>query len=217
MASDSTASLLFVLAGVNGAGKSSVGGTFLQEANIDFFNPDEAARSIREASGCSIEDANALAWQEGRRLLEFAIESRMNFALETTLGGTTIPRLLNEAAATGVRVLVWFVGLASPQQHIARVRARVAAGGHDIPEEMILERWDNSRRNLVLLMPFLTELRVFDNSQESDPQAGTIPMPRQLLYCRDGAIVDPPFELLSMTPEWAKPIVAQALKLQRRS
>lgn len=212
-----SAPVIFVLAGVNGAGKSSVGARFLQEINVESFNPDEAARRIREISGCSIDDANALAWQEGRQRLESAIASRSSFAFETTLGGSTIPRLLEEASDAGIEIFVWFVGLATPQQHIARVRARVAAGGHDIPEEMILKRWDTSRRNLIHLMPSVTELRIFDNSQEGDLSARTIPAPRQLLYCRDGAIVDPPSEVLLMTPEWAKPIVAQALKLQRRS
>lgn len=217
MHSAAAGSAILVLAGVNGAGKSSFGGEFFRKYNAQYFNPDEIARRIRETSGCSLDEANAMAWQEGRQRLELAIETRSTFAFETTLGGKTIPRLLEEASVTGIPVRVWFVGLSTPEQHIARVRARVAAGGHDIPKEMILKRWDHSRRNLIALMPFLTELRIFDNSQEYDPSTGKFPEINQLLYWRDGAIVDPPSELLLMTPEWAKPIVAQALKLQRRS
>ncbi|HXH40992.1 MAG TPA: AAA family ATPase [Thermoanaerobaculia bacterium] len=207
--------VIFVLAGVNGAGKSSVGGALLREKKLDYFNPDEVARRIRKTVGGSIDDANALAWQEGKRRLESAIEARSSYAFESTLGGNTIPRLLREAAEGGIPIFVWYTGLATLEQHIARVRARVASGGHDIPEGMIRQRWNNSRRNLIGLMPFLTELRVFDNSQEGDPAAGTIPQPRQLLRWREGLIVAPTPEVLATTPEWAMPIVVQALKLQR--
>jgi predicted ABC-type ATPase len=207
--------VIFVLAGVNGAGKSSVGGSVLREKGRDYFNPDDAARRIMEMTGASINDANARAWQEGKLRLELAIETRSSFAFESTLGGNTIPRLLRQAADTGLTVSVWFVGLSAPEQHIARMRARVASGGHSIPEEMIRQRWDGSRRNIIALMPFLTELRVFDNSEERDASAGTIPPLRQLLLWRDGAIVSPDVEALATTPDWAKPIIARALKLQR--
>lgn len=207
--------IIFVLAGVNGAGKSSIGGAFLRANQHEYFNPDDAAQRIRKMKGASIDEANAQAWQEGRLRLESAIEARRSYAFESTLGGNTIPRLLREAAEAGLRVVVWFVGLSTPEQHIARVRARVASGGHDIPEEMIRQRWDSSRRNVIALMPFLADLWVFDNSQEGDSSGEAIPPPRELLYWRDGAIVSPDAEALATTPEWAKPIVARALKLQR--
>jgi predicted ABC-type ATPase len=207
--------IIFVLAGVNGAGKTSIGGDFLRKKKSTYFNPDEAARTIRLQSGCSMEEANAQAWQEGKERLESAIARREEFAFESTLGGNTIPRLLREAAEAGLDVFVWFVGLSSPEQHLARVRARVMSGGHDIPEAKIRERWDGSRRNIIALLPALTELRVFDNSRERDPISGDIPPPRLLLHWRGGAIVAPALSELETTPEWARPIVARALKLQR--
>ena len=127
----------------------------------------------------------------------------------------TAAEKLREAAEAGLEVIVWFVGLANAEQHIARVRDRVAAGGHDIPEELIRQRWNGSRRNVIALMPFLTQLRVFDNSEEGDPAAGTIPAPRELLRWSHGTIVRPDAESMAKTPEWAKPIIARALKLQR--
>jgi predicted ABC-type ATPase len=207
--------VIFVLAGVNGAGKSSLGGAALRAFDLEYFNPDEAAKRFRQTKqDASIDEANALAWQEGKMRLEFAIETRSSFTFESTLGGNTIPRLLREAAEAGLQVVIWFVGLSTPEQHIARVRARVAAGGHNIPEEMIRQRWDTSRRNVISLMPFLTELRVFDNSGERDA-SGTIPRQTELLRWRNGLIVSPDSDALATTPEWAKPIVARALQLQR--
>ena len=207
--------LIVVLAGVNGAGRSSVAGEAFRAFGNDYFNPDEVSRQILEATGCTVEEANARAWEEGRKRLEEAIRTNANFALESTLGGNTITALLRRAAQAGFEVMVIFIGLATPEQHIERVRARVAAGGHDIPERKIRERWNSSRRNLIALMPFLTELRVFDNSAERSSR-GAIPPPKELLHLRGGAVIAPRPELLPETPEWAKPIVACALSLARR-
>jgi predicted ABC-type ATPase len=206
---------IFVLAGVNGAGKSSVAGANFRRRGKDFFNPDEVAAQIAMDSGCSLDEANARAWTEGKERLEQAIRERSSFTFETTLGGNTIPQLLQKAADKGFDVRVWFVGLASVEQHMARVRARVASGGHDIPEEKIRERWDGSRRNIIRLMQSLSELRVFDNSAEYDPETGILPAPRLLLHWHSGTIVamSKPDE----TPEWAKPILAAALHLTPRN
>ena len=93
---------LYALAGVNGAGKSSVGGAMIRASGADYFNPDEAARELIAANpGLDQVKANAAAWHQGRRLLERAIRERKDFAFETTLGGSTMPRLLSEAASQG--------------------------------------------------------------------------------------------------------------------
>jgi predicted ABC-type ATPase len=204
-----------VLAGTNGAGKSSIAGAVLRQYGLEFFDPDAAARRIRAANrGRTQEQANAAAWNEGRRLLERAITERLDFAFETTLGGATMSALLERALAAGIEVHVWYIGLSSPGLHIARVRARVRRGGHDIPEQRIRERYDRSRVNLVRLLPKLTELRVFDNSAEADPHTGAAPEPIPLLHMVRGKVVTSCE--LSTTPEWAKPIFAAALGERRR-
>lgn len=207
-------SCIYVLAGTNGGGKSSVGGAAFRQHGVDYFNPDEAARRILEThSHLSQEQANSLAWNEGRRLLEAAIASRLEFAFETTLGGTTITDLLERAAHAGIELRVWYVALASAELHMARVRARVKKGGHDIPEEKIRQRYTRSRENLIRLLPRITELRLFDNSADADPATGSRTAPLLVLRLASGAIVEmcPPADV----PEWAKPIVAAALKLPR--
>ena len=202
---------IYVLAGTNGAGKSSIAGAMLLRRRVEYFNPDEAARRILVANpGAGQTQANGAAWLEGRRLLERAVDERLDLAFETTLGGRTITALLERAAAQGIEVRVWYVGLSSPELHVARVRARVEKGGHDIPEPRIRERYDASRLNLIRLLPRLHELWVYDNSVEADPDAGVAPAPRLVLHLRRGAIVGP--RDLSLTPEWAKAIVAAAMK-----
>jgi len=201
---------IYVLAGTNGAGKSSIAGAMLRQQGGEYFNPDEAARRIRSANpGIAQVEANAAAWQQGRRLLERAIAERLDFAFETTLGGNTIAALLEKALASGIEVRVWYVGLRSPELHIARVRARVAKGGHDIPEATIRDRYDRGRLNLIRLVPRLTELRVYDNSEEADPHTGAAPEPMLVLHVVRGRVVGSCD--LTRTPEWAKPIVAAAV------
>ncbi|HEY1206386.1 MAG: zeta toxin family protein [Bryobacteraceae bacterium] len=206
-------SRIYVLAGTNGAGKSSVAGAMFRARGAGYFNPDEATNLVLAANpGIALAEANSAAWGQGKRLLERAIAERLDFAFETTLGGRTIPALLDSALSAGIEVLIWYVGLSSAELHIARVRARVAKGGHDIPEARIRDRYDRSRANLIQLMPRLTELRVYDNSREADPDAGAIPEPKLLLHMVRGQVVS--WRNLELTPEWAKPILAAAMKSQ---
>jgi predicted ABC-type ATPase len=203
---------LHVLAGVNGAGKSSIVGATIRAKGGEYYNPDEAAREIMKANlGLSQAEANAVAWEQGRKLLEKAIDQRLDFTFETTLGGNTMPALLAKAAASGIEVRIFYVGLASAEEHIKRVRQRVLAGGHDIPEADIRRRYRHSLINLVNLLPVLTELKVYDNSATADPATGKAPRPVLVLHMERGRIVGPPD--LKATPQWAKPIVAAALQL----
>jgi predicted ABC-type ATPase len=202
---------LYVLAGVNGAGKSSLGGAALQASGAEFFNPDLIARQLRQQQrGLSAAEANGLAWTLGRQGLERALAEGLTYAFETTLGGNSIARLLAEGARGGAQVHVWFAGLASPELHLRRIAARVAAGGHDIPAPKVHERFDASRANLIKLMPLLASLRVFDNSAEADPAAGLRPKPVLLLQMQSGRVVA--HAPLARVPAWAKPLLAAALK-----
>jgi len=204
--------VLYVLAGVNGAGKSSVGGHLLERAGMAWFNPDTFARELVAATGCTMAEANAEAWQEGIRRLDVALAHGHSHAFETTLGGNTVPARIADAARTH-DVLMWFCGLASAEQHIARVQARVAAGGHDIPEASIRARWTRARENLIALMPALAQLQVYDNSVEV-ARGKSVPDPVLLLEMVDGALVVPDaddLDALAATPDWAKPLLEAAL------
>lgn len=203
---------ILVLAGTNGAGKSSVAGEALRRGGANYLNPDEITRQLVAANpGLTEGDANALAWAEGKRRLELAIATRSNFAFETTLGGNTLPALLHKACDAGIPVRMWYCALASAELHIARVRARVIKGGHDIPIEKIRQRYDDSREHLIELMPKLTELYVYDNSAEVP--AGAAPTPALVLHMLDRKVVRA--APIKVTPEWAKPIVMTALNLSK--
>ena len=207
--------VLYVLAGVNGAGKSSIGGHLLTRAGLAWYNPDRFARELVAASGMDQTAANAAAWTEGMRRLDEAVAAGQSFAFETTLGGRSVADRLRQASGTH-DVLVWFCGLASPELHLARVQARVAVGGHAIPEAKIRERWRTSIAHLIELLPQLAEARLFDNSASVAP-GEPLPDPLPVAVIQQGRLVWPATDdvvQLARTPDWAKPVLEAGLAAQ---
>jgi len=198
--------VITVLAGVNGAGKSSVAGANLRHNGADYFNPDEVARALRTAnSGLAVTEANARAWQMGYEQLLRAIDEGRDYIFETTLGGNTICQTLHDAIGQGEEVRIFFVGLASPELHIARVAARVSRGGHPIPEAKIRERWISAIHNLMGLIPRCSAVNVFDNSAED---TGSGPHLVCLFALHGDQFISPPVDPM---PAWAKPLASVAI------
>ncbi len=206
--------VLYVLAGVNGAGKSSIGGHMLTQAGLTWYNPDDFARALVSEYGITQEQANIEAWQEGVRRLRQAMTTRRSFAFETTLGGQTITQYLLQACETH-DVMIWYCGLRDAQLHLGRIRLRVEHGGHDIPETKVRQRWVSSLRNLIILMPSLAYLRIYDNSA-SFKKGQAIGEPRLLLEMRAARRLYPAILAeAAATPEWAKPALEVAFELDR--
>lgn len=203
---------ILVAAGANGAGKSSIAGELVTSRGGAYFNPDAYAKKLI-ARGVSTERANATAWQLGYEGLQRAIERHEDFTFETTLGGRSMVRELHRAIREGLDVCIWYVGLSSPELHVARVRARVARGGHDIPERKIRERYSKSLANLVGLIGEASQVHVVDNSEESRDGH---PMARRVFRMRGTQIFEPELDALILdTPAWARPLVAAALKIRK--
>jgi len=207
-----TRPLLTVLAGVNGAGKSSLLGRNLQhEEGEGWFNPDQFARELVVNSRIDLAHANVKAWNEGLRRLRHAIARHQSLALETTLGGRTITDELIRAAASH-HLVIWYCGLSDAETHLRRIAFRVAHGGHPIPEAKVRERLITSPLNLIRLLPHLTALNVYDNSREAGSD-GIVPDPTLLLRLFNGQVEFPTTpRQLAATPDWAKPILAAALE-----
>jgi len=202
---------IVVVAGVNGAGKSSIAGDAILKKGGRFFNPDEMARQIRQNNpACPPEEANSQAWQLGRRGLQRALSEGGFFAFETTLGGNTITALLLDGAGHQAEIHMSYIGLDSVERHIERVSQRVAAGGHDIAEDTIRERYRSSRENLIRLIPDLSSLRIYDNSTNANPE----PEPVLLLHMVKGIVKS--HAPLEQIPLWAKPLLAVALTSKSR-
>ena len=201
---------ILVAAGTNGAGKSAIVGEFLAAKGGEYFNPDLVARELIQ-KGVPTEQANASAWKLGFNALQRAVNNNEDFSCETTLGGNTIARELHQAIKAGLKIYIWYVGLASPELHIARVRARVGRGGHEIPEAKIRERYPKSLVNLVSFIGAAAEVHLFNNSAES---ADGLPQTMLVFRMRGKRIIEPDLEtLMTQTPNWAKPVVAAAIKV----
>ncbi|OWT64176.1 hypothetical protein CEY11_06355 [Candidimonas nitroreducens] len=204
--------VLYVLAGVNGAGKSSIGGYLLTQAGLAWYNPDDFARALVSDYKAVQEQANIEAWQEGVCRLRQAMAKRGSFAFETTLGGQSITQYLLQACKTH-DVMIWYCGLRDPQLHLDRIRLCVRNGGHDIPQAKVHQRWTSSLGNLIVLMPSLAHLRVYDNSTQYEI-GQAIGEPKLLLeMCAAKRLYPTRLANAVDTPDWVKPVLEAAFEL----
>lgn len=205
---------IVVAAGTNGAGKSVIAGEFLAARAGAYFNPDLVAKAMAETEELALAEANVRSWNLGFELLNRAIERNEDFSFETTLGGNSITQALLRAASSGLEVFIFYVGLDSPERHIARVAARVMRGGHPIAAEKIRERYPKSLANLIKLLACASEVRIYDNSDES---ADGAPRARLVLSMSQRQIVTPRLDtLIATAPEWARPIAAAAIRIHEQ-
>ena len=134
------AKTLYIIAGCNGAGKTTASYTILPEIwhCQEFVNADEIAR------GLSPLNPNSMAVQAGRIMLqriEELLKQGVSFSIETTLATRSYVQLVKRAQAEGYSVNLLFFWLESPEMAVQRVAKRVKEGGHDIPEDVIYRRY----------------------------------------------------------------------------
>lgn len=160
---------IIIIGGPNGAGKSTLAPSLLRDwlGLLEFVNADAIA------SGLSAFHPERAALEAGRvmlgRLREL-VGRRENFAFETTLATRSYAPWLRQLRQEGWSISLVFVWLENPELALARVRARVAAGGHHIPEETVRRRYRKGRENFfALYQPLAESWRVFDNSATSVP------------------------------------------------
>jgi predicted ABC-type ATPase len=154
-----------VLAGINGAGKTTASQDLLTSVLKipTFVNADAIARGL---NGLNPE---AEWFRAGRIMLEQMNDlarRREDFAFETTLSARTYAVWLRDLRVTGYEVLLYYYWLSSPDVAIARVALRVqSGGGHFVPDADIRRRYARSVRNfLELYRPIADEWEVYDNT-----------------------------------------------------
>lgn len=127
-----------LIAGPNGAGKTTFARQFipLLHPGVAFLNADEIQRESSQFATA------AAAARELLTRLDAAEAAASSFAVETTLASKTYLSRLRRWSQLGFVTVIHFIELPSPDFAIARVRARVAAGGHAIPEEDVRRRFD---------------------------------------------------------------------------
>jgi len=143
------------------------------------------ADDIKKATGCS----DLEAAQEAESVRESLLESHANFTFETVLSTDRNLNLISRAKDAGYEITSIFILTVNPSVNVARVRTRVASGGHDVPEAKIRSRFEHSLANLPALVSLSDTCIVIDNT-------GDDPVP---IFVRDhtGCVV-------TATPDWSK-------------
>ena len=155
---------LYIIAGCNGAGKTTASFTILPEILDckEFVNADEIAR------GLSPFQPEEVSFEAGRLMLnriDELLEEEINFAFETTLSTRSFKERIVTAQSKGYEVSLLFFWLNNPELAIERVANRVTEGGHNIPKDVIIRRYERGIINLFeIYMPLVDEYRIFDNS-----------------------------------------------------
>ena len=155
---------IIIVAGPNGAGKTTFAREYLlKEANCpDFVNVDLIA------AGLSPFDPDRAAIRAGRIMMaeiQRRIRKAESFAFETTLSGHIYARLIPGWQTEGYKVRLVFLSLRDPEIAIARVAARVAQGGHNIPSTVVRQRFDSGLRNFKdTYMGLVDKWEWYDNS-----------------------------------------------------
>ena len=131
---------LYIISGCNGAGKTTASYSLLPEMLDckEFVNSDEFAK------GLSPFDPSKASIQASRYMLQkirYLLKRGKDFAVETTLATRTLLKTAKMAQAAGYTVTLLYFWLNSPDLAVERVRARVEAGGHNIPEDTIRRRY----------------------------------------------------------------------------
>lgn len=155
---------LYIISGCNGAGKTTASYTVLPEVLLckEFVNADEIAR------GLSPFNPESVAIEAGRlmlRRIDELLKNGENFSIETTLATRSYIRLVNQAQKQGYKVSLIYFWLNSPELAIERVAQRVSNGGHDIPKDTVLRRYQAGINNLFdIYMPDVDYWLLADNS-----------------------------------------------------
>ena len=156
---------LYIISGCNGAGKTTASYTVLPDMLQckEFVNADEIAR------GLSPFNPESVAIEAGRLMLSRIgelLNEKVDFAFETTLSTRSYTSLIKRAQEKGYYISLIYIWLDSPSLAIDRVKTRVQAGGHNIPEDIIKRRYKNGIKNLFqLYMPICDYWIILDNSQ----------------------------------------------------
>ncbi|RLC23858.1 MAG: hypothetical protein DRH93_06130 [Deltaproteobacteria bacterium] len=185
---------LWILAGGNGAGKSTFYNLYLAQYGIKFVNADLIAKEIDyENPELSSYRAATLA----ARIREDLIKHGVSFCFETVFSHESKIDFIANAKARGYKITLIYIHLNSPELNEARVHQRVSEGGHNVPSEKIHSRIPRTMKHIKTALSLVDEARLLDNSFQDDPFG-------QVAVIKSGKCE----KLIFSLPEWAKSILS---------
>ena len=157
---------LYIIAGCNGAGKTTASYSVLPDLLEcrEFVNADEIAK------GLSPFNPESVAIEAGKLMLQrinLLLSQRKTFAIETTLATRSYAALVKRAHETGYQVVLLFFWLPSPEMAVARVAKRVSEGGHNIPTGTIHRRYWLGLQNFFNIFVYIVDSWRFYNNVNS--------------------------------------------------
>lgn len=183
---------LFLLAGPNGAGKSTLYNDRIKPmTRAPFVNADDIARNWKPWGA---EMQVYAASQEAAARRQRLIDARRTFVTETVFSHSSKLELVEIALAAGYRVVLYHVNVRHAGMSVARVNARVATGGHAVPEQKILERYQRNQAIIRRAADMASVTMVFDNSKAGQP-------PRWLFTLHHGQVAE---KTADVVPDWAE-------------
>lgn len=145
---------IVIFAGPNGSGKSTF--TELLKPAMDYINADEIKKNLK----CNDLEAAQLAEKQREEHLAQMSE----FCFESVLSTERNIKLLQRAKEKGYFIRCYYILTADPMINVLRVKARAAAGGHDVPEEKIITRYDKALNLVKELVALCDICHIYDNS-----------------------------------------------------
>ena len=184
---------LWVLAGGNGAGKTTFYNLYLAKYGIKFVNADLIAKDIdpENTEGVSYHAATLAA-----KIREDLISQGVSFCFETVFSHESKIDFIAQAKANGYKIILVYIHLFDSSLNEARVKQRVSEGGHDVTTEKIHARIPRTMKNIKTALSIVDEARILDNSSKDDPF-------RQIIVMKAGSYevkVDP-------LPDWARDLL----------
>jgi predicted ABC-type ATPase len=176
---------LYIIAGCNGAGKTTASFTILPEILEcnEFVNADEIAK------GLSPFQPEKVALEAGRIMLkriDELFEKNKNFAFETTLATKTYKHRILQARKKNYTVTLLFFWLKNTELAKERVNTRVKEGGHYIPDDIIERRYVNGIKNLFsIYLPIVDYALIFDNSEGKHELIAEKNLNEEIIVCNE--------------------------------
>ena len=184
---------LWLLAGGNGAGKSTFYRLFLEPRKIMFVNADEIARKLAPNNPEKVSYQAAII---AEKLRDDLLEQGSSFCYETVFSHESKIDLVAKANARGYKIILIYIHLDTPALNEGRVQQRVAEGGHSVPTDKIYSRIPRTMRNIAVVLPLVDEAWLLNNSSRDNPF-------RQVAVVKKGRLK----EQVDPLPDWAKVIL----------
>ena len=184
---------LWIIAGGNGAGKTTFYELRLKHLGIPFVNADMIAKKVfpEDPEGSSYRAAKIA------EILRFEhIRAGNSFCFETVFSHPSRIDFLAEAKALGYRINLVVIHVSSPALNIARVARRVVEGGHNVPNEKVETRIPRMLNNIKQAIPLCDLVKILDNSNTDGPY-------RPVLTITNGKMQ----KFIDPLPDWADDLI----------